>query len=149
MTSWINLQNKSFWPKVFFKVFGYCCCCWKSYRSLYRLQFLFRENRLWLHIQHAPQFSWNCAWRHRSLFLVLYAHLAQDITNNYYNTLLYIVLIIWCIVFSVAKSLMLNLKISATRRKIMRTVILALFLHLTTERSCAVPLWKSGAPHIG
>ena len=31
----------------------------------------------------------------------------------------------------------------------MRTVILARFLHLTTERSCAVPLWKSGAPHIG
>lgn len=106
MTSWINLQNKSFWPKVFFKVFG---CCWRSYRSLYRLQFLFRENRLWWHIQHAPQFSWT-VWRHRSLFLVLYAHLAKDITNNYYNTLLYIVLIIWCIVFSVAKSLQLKFK---------------------------------------
>lgn len=52
----------------------------------------------------------NCVWRHRSLFLVLYAHLAQDITNNYYNTLLYIVLIIWCIVFSVAKSLQLKFK---------------------------------------
>ena len=47
----------------------------------------------------------NCVWRHRSLFLVLYAHLAQD-----YNTLLYIVVIIWCIVFSVAKSLQLKLK---------------------------------------
>ena len=52
----------------------------------------------------------NCVWRHRSLFLVLYAHLARDITNNYYNTLLYIVLIIWCIVFSVAKSLQLKFK---------------------------------------
>lgn len=52
----------------------------------------------------------NCVWRHRSLFLVLYAHLAKDITNNYYNTLLYIVLIIWCIVFSVAKSLQLKFK---------------------------------------
>lgn len=52
----------------------------------------------------------NCVWRHRSLFHVLYAHLAQDITNNYYNTLLYIVLIIWCIVFSVAKSLHLKFK---------------------------------------
>ena len=146
MTSWINLQNKSFWPKVFFKVFS--CCCWKSYRSLYRLQVLFSREPFMMTYSTCTAVLVNCVWRHRSLFFVLYAHLAQDITNNYYDTLLYIVLIIWCVVFSVAKSLQLNLKISATRRKIMRTVILALFLYLTTERSCAVPLWKSGAPHI-
>lgn len=107
MTSWINLQNKSFWPKVFFKVFG---CCWKSYRSLYRLQFLFRENRLWWHIQHAPQFSWTVFDVIEACSLSSTLTWRRIYTNNYYNTLLYIVLIIWCIVFSVAKSLQSKFK---------------------------------------